>query len=383
MSTQTNTRISDYKTEFIKQGYDFRLNKCTDHIEVNGEPLSDGLAADIYCRLFDQGFKNSQVIEKVYTSLAFRNRYNPIKEYFQNLPPYDNGKYFDQLVQCFDNPDDLFKTWLKRWMLGAICKVMNGDQNMMLVLDGPQGIGKSKFVEWLCSGMPEYFVAGGIDANDKDHYIRATNKWIWEVSEMGSTMRKSDMEALKDFITRKEVTARKAYGRYETTRPAIASFIGTVNITNGLLNDPSGNRRFLVCHLKNIDWETYTNNIDVNLLWSEMMAKYYNGETGQLTDQEKQLSEANNKDYEVIDPIEEALSDYFEIDPTNRNWFLSTHDIANTMQNEAGIRFSSSKSLQMAISDTLSKIGLIKERKTINGVKNTLYFGIRKKLIIP
>ena len=102
------------------------------------------------------------------------------------------------------------------------------DDEITLVLDGPQGIGKSFLVRWLCP-KERYYIEGGINTEDKDSLIRLASKWIWEVGELQATTRKADREALKDFISRRDVTVRPAYGRYDIVKPALASFIVTIN----------------------------------------------------------------------------------------------------------------------------------------------------------
>lgn len=44
-----------------------------------------------------------------------------------------------------------------------------------------------------------------------------------------------------------EITLRKAYTKYDITKPAITSFIGTINEDGaGFLTDTTGNRRYVI-----------------------------------------------------------------------------------------------------------------------------------------
>ena len=97
-------------------------------------------------------------------------------------------------------------------MLGTVGKVINHDQNFMLVLDGRQDIGKSSLVRWLCP-LPDYFIEGAIVPDDKDSTLRLIRHWIWEVGELQSTTRKADREALKNFITTVSYTHLDVYKR--------------------------------------------------------------------------------------------------------------------------------------------------------------------------
>ncbi len=131
--------------------------------------------------------------------------------------------------------------WLRRWLIGAVGKVYGKAQNPMLTLTGGQGIGKSHFVQWLCSGLPDLHVELAIRPDSTDQLKLLSTKWIWEVAELGATTRRADREALKSFITLGYATYRPPYGRYELHKPALASFIGTVNPDGaGFLNARPG-----------------------------------------------------------------------------------------------------------------------------------------------
>lgn len=370
--TQT-THIADYIAWMKSFGYSFRLNEITDQVEVNGIPLTDELFSKIEYQLIEKGFSNERFARVAIGASAFDNRYNPIKEYLSKLP-YDGGHYFDQLTACFDNPDRLISVYLRKWMLGAVAKTISGAQNRMLILDGPQGVGKSLFVKWLCSGVPDYFAEGSIDADNQDTRIRLTTKWIWEVGELGATFRKSDREALKNLITMQNMTFRRPYGHFDRTKPVLANLIGTINNEGGFLDDPTGSRRFMICEVKHIDWKTYTQ-IDINQLWGEIFAAFLAGEDTEFTDEQKKQTETNNQKYEIEDPIEVVLKDKFRINPGDLTLWTSTAELMYVLQDRVG-KFSSAKAFQMALATTCKKLGLEK------GLQNNQrgYYGIGSKI---
>ena len=243
-------------------GYDFRMNTCNDDVEVNREPITDAVRAELRCKMRDKGFELVHEMEDAYTAHAHKHRYHPIQEYLDTLS-YDGGQHIAALAGHFKDRDGVFGTWLQRWLIGAVAKAYKAEQNYMLALDGPQGIGKSHFAMWLGSPIPEYFIEGPINPDNKDCHIRLVSKWIWEVAELGATTRKADREALKFFISQRTVTIRRPYARYDIRKPALASFIGTINNEIGFLADKTGNRRFLVCTLESIDWG-YSKAVDVD-----------------------------------------------------------------------------------------------------------------------
>ncbi len=372
-SQTQNSKIAQYVAWMRSFGYEFKLNEITDQVETNGIPLTDELFSKIEYQLIEKGCPNERFVRVAIGATAYDNRYNPIKEYLSKLP-YDGGHYFDDLVACFDNPDRLIAIYLRKWMLGAVAKTIEGKQNRMLILDGPQGVGKSLFVKWLCSGLPNYFAEGSIDAENKDTQIRLTTKWIWEVGELGATFRKSDREALKNLITMQNMTFRRPYGHFDRTKPVLANLIGTINNEGGFLDDPTGSRRFMVCEIKHIDWKTYTK-IDVNKLWGEIYAAYLIGEDTEFTEIQKKETEKNNQKYEVEDPIEIVLRDKYSIRPGNNTLWTSTAELMYVLQERVG-KMSSAKAFQMALATTCKKLGLEKAQQ--NNQKG--YYGIGPKM---
>ena len=57
-------------------------------------------------------------------------------------------------------------------------------------------------------------------------------------------MGRSELEAVKAFITRRSDRYREKYARMPTDHPRTCSFIATTNDDAGFLRDPSGNRRW-------------------------------------------------------------------------------------------------------------------------------------------
>jgi predicted P-loop ATPase len=289
-------------------------------------------------------------------------------------------------AHCEDitKPNPLFGTWLRRWLIGAVAKAMDGGrtQNAMLVLDGPQGIGKSYFARWLCSPMPDYFLDDAINPNDKDSIIRLAMYWIWEVGELGSTIRKADVEALKAFITRQVVAVRKPYGRVDMVKPALASLIGTVNNSAGILVDTTGNRRFLVATLNSIDWN-YTTNLDPNQIWAEAFTAWVSGESWYLSKAEAEQSEENNQGYRLPNPIEGYLTKYFTIDTNNTTEWTPTGEIVARLF-DMGYKGQSTRSVAMEVAATLSEMGLVKQKRRHGGGAPVWgYLGIWAGINVP
>ena len=222
----------------------------------------------------------------------------------------------------------------------------------MIVLDGPQGCGKSLFSNWLCPDK-KLFREGPIDPDNRDDKIAAAEVWIWEVAELGSTTRRSDVDALKNFLTTENFTARAPYGRSNLQYKAMASYIGTINDVAGFLNDSTGARRYWVIEIDGINWK-YTEEIDRDQVWAEAYEAYKAGETNELTEQERATVESIAAEYQVINSVEEIIKDCFFLDPdgVNASTFTSFKDIRSVLRDPTRGNLSAVEASDRKISDT-------------------------------
>lgn len=347
-------KAADYADVLHSLGYHFRLNVCDDRIEVNGEPLSDVLEAVIRAKLRDYGLRFVNIARDAMIADAARNRYHPVRRYLEGLQ-WDEHDHIAALSDHFQDRYTMFPVFLKRWLVGAIAKAYDAAQNRVLVLDGVQGIGKSHFVRWLASPLPDLYIEAPIDPSNKDDLIRLMRCWLWEVAELGSTTRKADAEALKHFLTQRQVTIRVPYGHNDLVKPALSSFIGTVNNAGGILNDPTGNRRFMVSNITALDW-SYTA-LDPNQVWAQAFTLYRHGEPWELTGQEAQDATAINADYEIEDPLTDLLITRFEIDAAQPSWVTPTYAILDRLHG-AGWRLSSPIGEARALAAACKRLGL-------------------------
>lgn len=109
----------------------------------------------------------------------------------------------------------------------------------MPILIGPQGVGKSTFLKIL--GM-EWYNDSLVNVEGKDACELIQGSWILEMGEL-SSLRKSEMNLVKNFLSRTDDVFRASYGRRAQKYPRRCAFFGTANDTN-FLRDETGNRRF-------------------------------------------------------------------------------------------------------------------------------------------
>ena len=262
------------------------------------------------------------------TRYATRHRFNPVLDMIKSVK-WDGTNYIGQIYDIFRIPanteDGLYsRIFIQKWLMQCICGLFNTIENpfsldIILVFQGKQGIGKTRFFEKLA--LKSAFFGEGIclDPRDKDSIIQATSKWISELGELGSTMKK-DMDSVKAFLTKSTDEYRTPYGRASLHYPRITSFIGTVNDTEFLI-DQTGNRRFAVIPLAPdlvIDYETQIKPFDSLQLWAQVYSLVSSQKKDvsscfRLTEDEKQYLEKRNAAFvkpmkgecEVLDILEE------------------------------------------------------------------------------
>ena len=112
----------------------------------------------------------------------------------------------------------------------------------MLVLSGPQGIGKVDDYIKLCG---EWFNDSLLlsDTKDKTAAEKLQGFWILEIGELAG-LKKTEIETLRGFISRQNDVFRASFGRRATPHLRQCIFIGTTNAEHGYLRDTTGNRRF-------------------------------------------------------------------------------------------------------------------------------------------
>jgi hypothetical protein len=181
-------------------------------------------------------------LQQAVPSSALENRCNTMREYYEGLEWDGQGRVRDWLATYLGVEPSIYAsavgTW---WIISVIARALKpGCQaDHMLVLEGPQGSGKSRAIrilggQWALGSLP--------DIRDKDVFQAIYGKGICEISELDA-IRGAAITRIKDFLTQQVDTYRPSYGRYTVRRPRTCIFIGTTNET-GYLSDSTGARRF-------------------------------------------------------------------------------------------------------------------------------------------
>ena len=263
-----------------------------------------------------------EIFQMALTSVANKRRFHPIEDYLQELPEWDGQERVERLLVDYLGADDTVfnREAIRKVLLAAIARIYHPGIKFdyMLVLNGPQGIGKSTFFGRLFKGFLSDSLTM-LDMRDKTGSEKLQGYWALEVAEMAG-MRKADIECVKSFISRQEDIYRPAYGRVVEKHPRRCVIVGSTNSSTGFLRDISGNRRFwpVKCSGGKLKpWNLTDEELDQ--IWAEAMAAYNSGESLLLSKEAEELAAKEQREAIEEDPRMAQVVEYLE-KPLPENW---------------------------------------------------------------
>ena len=203
---------------------------------------------------------NTQMTLDATTHFASLNSFHPIKNFFNALPQWDGVSRAETIFAKFLGADDneYTRAVTRAFLLGAIARALypGCDFQYVVVLQGPQGIGKSRLLRMLggkhgVNPSGENWHVALRDQLDDSHAVDAMrNGWVIEIEEFAAASR-ADVNSMKGVLSADDVTRRFAYDRRAKTVKAHWIFVATTNDQEPL-RDQTGNRRYLPikCHNK-------------------------------------------------------------------------------------------------------------------------------------
>ena len=272
---------------------------------------------EIEDRCINMGIPHTKVRD--YLKILARE-YNPVKEWI-NSAPWDGRDrlqaFLDSLVTHDSN--QLKEMLMKKWLISCVAAAyeVNGvELEGILVLQGAQGLGKTLWFKRLCDYDRGWLLEGAtLNPSDKDSVKRAVSHWIVELGEIESTFKKSDIDQLKAFVTAKTDELRLPYDRAFTTYQRRTAFYASVNARE-FLTDTSGNRRFWVLAVKDID---VNHGVDMQQLWAQVKeTMYVQGQKNWfLSPDERELLNESNEIYRTQSSVEDLLLEHVDFESEN------------------------------------------------------------------
>lgn len=248
----------------------------------------------------------------VMRQVAFASPRNSIVEWAEGLK-WDGDRRIDLWLSYYAGASDSEYTRMvgRRFLISAMARLLRPGCKVdtMLILEGPQGKGKSALVRTLAGDRWFSDQVGEVTNKDASQLIQGI--WIMEIPEMDKFSR-AEANAVKDFLTRGFDRYRPPYGRNVIRRERRCVFFGTINPDGvGYLKDTTGNRRYWPVEIRHIDLEGIA--VDRDQLWAEAKHALEKGEKWWVDDDEAQLiagEQDTRRDDDVWEPkVREWLED--------------------------------------------------------------------------
>ena len=258
--------------------------------------------------------------DKIYDALAAiltRHSQHPIREYLNGLK-WDGTPRLERLIIDYIGAEDteLNRTMTRKHFTAAVARIFQPGckYDYCLILTGPEGAGKSTLLGKMGG---KWFNDSITTTEGKEGMEQLRGAWIIEMGELAS-IKRSDVESVKAYLSKREDNYRAAYGRRKESHPRQCVFCGTTNEALFLKGD-NGNRRFWVIAIdpalrKYKNWQEAIDR-DRDQIWAEAVEYYRKGEKLYLDDrleaQARQRQEAYNDDSD--DPITAMLYKFLDM----------------------------------------------------------------------
>ena len=309
-------------TAFLTSRYRFRFNVLTEETEVTNIANNIPDAHLRYAKV-DERWMNTLSMEAIETGIDCWDRdiqrfvrsrriseYHPFTAYFERLPEWDGTDRVSALARRVSD-DPVWVNGFHRWMLGLSAQWMQfrPDTNRAnsvapLLVSSRQGLGKSTFCRLLMpDALKSYYTESYDLGSPASAEARLAAYGLINLDGFDK-LGVSKMPLLKNLMQASALNIRKAYKRSASALPRIASFIGTSN-REDLLVDRTGSRRFLCVSLEHaIDCTT---SVEHEQLYAQLKAELLSGERSWFNKEEEQTIQRHNALFYKHVPEEEVF----------------------------------------------------------------------------
>ena len=293
------------------------------------------------------------------TKVADDRAYHPIREFIESLPEWDKVPRVDTLLVDHLGAGDTayVRAVTRKTLCAAISRVLRPGCKFdsMLVLNGPQGVGKSTLIAKLAGEWFSDSLNLG-DTKDKTAAEKLQGYWILEIGELAG-LKKAEVETLRSFLSRQNDIYRAAFGKRATPHLRQCVFFGTTNAEFGYLRDTTGNRRFWPVKTpgsgKKQSWNL--THEEILQIWAEALVYVRQGEKLYLSpemdalakDEQREAMESDEREGLVREYLDTLLPErWAEMDLFERRNFLSGSDFGG-LQEKGTVRRTSVSNMEI------------------------------------
>ncbi|MCO5763789.1 MAG: bifunctional DNA primase/polymerase [Chromatiaceae bacterium] len=297
-------------------------------------------------------------------------RFHQVTDWLESLPPWDGTERLPHFFAdyCGAPLTPYTEAVGRAFFVAAVARVYRPGCKVdtMLVLEGGQGIGKSKLILALFGA--KWHIEISYPPGSLDFYQALRGCWCAEFGEL-SAFDKADTTRIKQVLTQVQDTYRSSYGHHAGTYPRQTVFVGSTNKREWGV-DETGMRRFLpiACHEINVEGAAAVR----EQLWAEARQRFKAGEDWWHIPDAEREQEARF-DY---DAWEEKVAAWIE--RRNRPGMdarFTVNDVyEGAIYGDSGRNMPPiSRADQMRLGRTLTRLGWQRARTQANGQRQYFY----------
>ena len=272
--------------------------------------------------------KKKESINDAVQIITKENSYHPIVEYLDSIEWDGVHRIETALIYYLQVEDTLYTREISRkWFTAGAGRIRKPGVKFdnMLILVGPQGVGKSQFFNKVARQLTWFSDSMNKFDNSKEAMEQLAGKWIIELGEL-SALKKYEVEHVKVFLSKQEDSYRPSYGKRIESYPRQCIFGGTTN-REDFLQDATGARRFWPVKVTNAEkmWNEMTPEI-VDQLWAEADVNFKLGENLYLSEGANSIAKIKHDEYTETGGKVGVAGEFLDVPITN-NWYnLSVKD---------------------------------------------------------
>ncbi|NDK57693.1 VapE domain-containing protein [Pontibacter fetidus] len=325
--------------DFLRTRYDFRRNAITGYVEYRKAGQGAFLImSDEHQNSLWRELSRAKIIFPVGALIQLLNSdfapsYDPFVEYFDRLPAWDGETDHIQMLAdgVKTHNAEFWSLCLRRWLIALAGSLVDTEtvNHQVLVFSGPQGIGKTTWVNNLVPAeLKQYYFSGTINPDNKDTYSFMADCMLINMDEL-ENLNRTQIGSLKACITQSQIKVRRPFRRNPEMLIRKASFAGSVNHKK-FLNDPTGSRRFLCFEVTQFQQEHV---VTIEQVYSQAIALFRAGEKHYFEGEENQVIQANNRQFEQTFLEEEWVMQYLKPCDTEKEKceFMNATEIAKAI----------------------------------------------------
>ena len=302
----------------------FALNKFAGRGEVLGalpwcpepdrRPWDDNDSAGLYW--YVEKVYNISSNGRVDSALSLHSRrhsFNDVTTYLSGLT-WDGVPRLETLFVDYLGAEDTpyTRAVTRKSLVAAVARAMapGTKYDQMVILSGPQGIGKSTMLYKLSRG---WFNDSIRTFEGKEASELLQGVWLVEIAEL-QAFRTSDINRIKQFVSLQADRFRAAYGRHVKEMPRCCVFFGTTN-SRDYLQDRTGNRRFWPIDAGILSpSKSVFRDLDEELdqIWAEAVVYWRLGEPLYLTGELAAAAAEEQEGHRESTPREGIIADFLE-----------------------------------------------------------------------